>query len=152
MAKQKPTSTASDYEVGRGKPPRASRFRPGQSGNPGGRKKGSLNLKTMLIAVMESEIELTENGRKRKAPVLEAILLRQAQEAMRGDIRATDSLLNRYERLAEVGAGQNEELPEEDQALLDRILNARGRTKAPTASGSRKPARRADRDEETDHD
>jgi len=30
----------SDYEIGRGKPPMHTRFKPGQSGNPKGRPKG----------------------------------------------------------------------------------------------------------------
>ena len=33
-----------DYEVGYGKPPRAGQFKPGQSGNPRGRPKGSRSL------------------------------------------------------------------------------------------------------------
>lgn len=32
------------YEVGYGKPPSATRFKPGQSGNPHGRPKGSKNI------------------------------------------------------------------------------------------------------------
>ena len=35
-----------DYEVGRGKPPLHTRFKPGQSGNPKGRPKGVRNFKT----------------------------------------------------------------------------------------------------------
>src|ERR671912_732372 len=101
MAKKSNTNTPAGYAVGRGKPPRSTQFKPGRSGNPGGRKKGSLSLKTIVTAVLESEIELTENGRKRKVPLLEAILLRQAQDALRGQPRAIDSLLDRYERHAD---------------------------------------------------
>ena len=36
-----PEAEAEPYEVGYGKPPKATRFKPGQSGNPGGRPKGS---------------------------------------------------------------------------------------------------------------
>jgi hypothetical protein len=41
-------STA-DYDVGHAKPPKHTRFQPGQSGNPRGRPKGTKNLKTDLI-------------------------------------------------------------------------------------------------------
>ncbi|WP_262269562.1 DUF5681 domain-containing protein [Microvirga yunnanensis] len=122
MSRKKNTDAPAAYEVGRGKPPRSSQFKPGQSGNPGGRKKGSLNLKTVMTAVLESEIELTENGRKRKVPLLEAIILRQAQEALRGQPRAIDSLLDRYERHAGPEVERPDELPEEDVALLERAL------------------------------
>ena len=37
-----------DYTVGYGKPPRHTRFPKGQSGNPKGRTKGSLNVATIL--------------------------------------------------------------------------------------------------------
>lgn len=148
MTKNTPPRAASDYEVGRGKPPRASRFKPGQSGNPGGRKKGSLNLKTILTAVMESEIEVAENGRKRTVTRLEALILGQVQVGLRGNTRASDSLLNRYERLADVGVEQGDELPEDDQALLERALNSRRRVSSERARG---PAA-ADLEEDTDHD
>ncbi|NBJ10914.1 DUF5681 domain-containing protein [Microvirga arsenatis] len=122
MATKKTTSAPAAYEVGRGKPPRSSQFKPGQSGNPGGRKKGSVNLKTIMTAVLESEIELTENGRKRRVPLLEAIILRQAQDALRGQLRAIDSLLDRYERHAGHEVKRPDELPEEDLVLLERVL------------------------------
>jgi len=37
-----------DYEVGYGRPPVHARFRPGQSGNPKGRPKGSRNKRTAM--------------------------------------------------------------------------------------------------------
>ena len=120
MAKKSPRrGDGSDYDVGRGKPPKQTQFKPGQSGNPGGRRKGSLNLRTVLSAVMESEIELVENGRRRKVPLVEALLKRQAQEALRGQIRALDSLLDRYERYSGQADERDEELPEEDRQVLE---------------------------------
>jgi hypothetical protein len=41
MPKANAKSSAADFAVGRGKPPSHYRFKPGQSGNPGGRKRGS---------------------------------------------------------------------------------------------------------------
>ena len=40
------------YEVGYGKPPVATRWQPGQSGNPKGREKGARGLKTDLAAAL----------------------------------------------------------------------------------------------------
>jgi hypothetical protein len=115
------------YEVGRGRPPRATQFKPGRSGNPAGRKKGSRNLKTILRRVMESEIEVSENGRKRRVPVVEALILRLVQEGLRGQLRALDSALDRYEQHVDDGPERQEELPEEDLALLERLMGTRAR-------------------------
>lgn len=124
MSRTKSAGAPGDYEIGRGKPPRSSRFKPGQSGNPGGRKKGSLNLSTMLRAVLESDIDVTESGRRRTVAVLEAIILRQVQDALRGQPRAIDSLLDRYERHCGRDDEPVEENAEEDQLLLERALKA----------------------------
>ncbi|WP_230533364.1 DUF5681 domain-containing protein [Microvirga roseola] len=124
MAKMKTTHASADYEVGRGKPPRSSQFKPGQSGNPGGRRKGSRNFKTNVLDVLDSEIELTEGGRTRRVPMIEALMLRQVQEGLRGHLRAIDSLLDRYERHAGQEVEQADELPEDDLALLKQALGS----------------------------
>ena len=104
--------------------PRSTQFKPGQSGNPGGRKKGSRNLKTIYRTILESEIVLTENGRPRTVPVIEGLVLRQVQEGLRGQLRAIESLIDRYERYADHEVEQVEELPEEDWALLERAIGS----------------------------
>src|SRR3954464_4758145 len=119
MAKKKNTSTLADYEVGRGKPPRSSQFKPGQSGNPGGRRKGSRNFKTIVLEVLDSEIELTEGGRTRRVPMIEALVLRQGQAGLPGDRRAIESLIDRYERHSSHEVEPSDEQPEEDRILLE---------------------------------
>jgi Family of unknown function (DUF5681) len=130
MAKKKSTGAPTDYEIGRGKPPKQSQFRKGQSGNPGGRKKGSRNLKQIVQAIAESEIELTEHGKKRVVSLIEALLLSQAKEGLRGNTRATESLLDRIERLCGADDTIRVELPEEDDALLDRVFSRKRRLKS----------------------
>jgi hypothetical protein len=83
---RKTTKGSSSSEVGRGKPPKAHQFKPGQSGNPGGRKKGSLNTNTVLKRVLESEMDLTENGQKRRrvgGSVFEAAAVRDPRRLAR---------------------------------------------------------------------
>ena len=57
---------AADYVVGYGRPPKATQFAPGKSGNPRGRPKGSRTLKLLLplidryAASPETELRLGE--------------------------------------------------------------------------------------------
>lgn len=129
MARKTRTGGTGDYEIGRGKPPKHSRFQKGQSGNPGGRKQSVRNLSTVVNAVMTGEVTVTENGRTRKVPVVEAILLRQIQDALRGQHRVAEHLLDRFERAAREaeGAGAEPELTEDDHVLLGRAFG-RART------------------------
>jgi hypothetical protein len=151
MARKKTTHATTDYEVGRGKPPRSSQFKPGQSGNPGGRKKGSRNFRTIVLDVLDSEIELTEGGRTRRVPMIEALMLRQVQEGLRGHLRAIDSLLDRYERHADPEVEQADESPEEDLALLKQAIGSsesRQRSRSKPGPGSLFAAEGEDMDHE----
>lgn len=55
------------YDVGYGKPPVASRFKPGQSGNPRGRPKNARNVRTLLAAALAQRITIREGERTAEA-------------------------------------------------------------------------------------
>jgi hypothetical protein len=113
-----------DNRVGYRRPPRHSRFQPGQSGNPRGRPKGVKSLPDIVRKIVGQKVTITENGRARRIPRLEAILLRAAGEASRGDARALRLLLQlteRYGESAQTGA-QHETTAAEDLAILRRYL------------------------------
>ena len=50
--KGKTPTGGAGYEVGYARPPLHSRFRPGQSGNPAGRRKGAHNLGTDVQRIL----------------------------------------------------------------------------------------------------
>ena len=54
------------YEVGYRKPPQHTQFRPGESGNPAGRRKGVRNLATDVKRILKVPVKVKENGRSRK--------------------------------------------------------------------------------------
>ena len=83
-----------DYEIGYGKPPKASQFKPGQSGNPKGRPKGAKNLKTELQEELAERIRIKEGGRQKTVSKQRAILKSLAAKAAQGDTRASNILLN----------------------------------------------------------
>jgi hypothetical protein len=95
-------------DVGYKRPPMHSRFKPGQSGNPSGRAKGSQNLKTLFHKIMKEQVQLREGTDVRKVSKAEAIMRGLIIGALKGDTRAMGTLL----RLAEqTGQFQDENEP-----------------------------------------
>jgi hypothetical protein len=90
-------SSFATYSVGYSKPPREHRFKPGQSGNPKGRPKGSKNTATLLRAILDRKVEMRTDGLVRKVSVREAMLMRFAEAALKGDTKAAAFLLQRYD-------------------------------------------------------
>jgi len=82
-----------DYEVGYGKPPRHTRFKKGQSGNPKGRPKASRNVETMVRDTLFRPVTITDRGKRRTVLALEAFFQRILKGALEGDARSSDKLL-----------------------------------------------------------
>ncbi|RMG56676.1 MAG: hypothetical protein D6717_06190 [Gammaproteobacteria bacterium] len=82
-----------DYEVGYRKPPRHTRFRKGQSGNPKGRPKGARGLTASLKRELETKITIREGGREMHLTKGEAAAKRLTNEALTGDMKALLALL-----------------------------------------------------------
>lgn len=78
--------------VGYRRPPRHSRFRKGQSGNPSGRRKGS-GIRSALEKVLDRKVTATVDGERRKVPLTEALVLQLAQKALAGDVRSIREVL-----------------------------------------------------------
>ncbi|MBV9219157.1 MAG: hypothetical protein JO163_23025 [Methylobacteriaceae bacterium] len=85
------------YEVGYAKPPQATRFRPGQSGNPHGRPRGSKNklpalnderLKTIVLQEAYRTIAVTDRGRTVSISMAQAIIRSMALAAAKGHQRS----------------------------------------------------------------
>src|SRR5262249_6325242 len=82
-----------DYEVGRGKPPRHTRFKKGQSGNPKGRPRGSENRNAILTKLLNERVVVTVNGRRKTITKKRAFLTQAVNRAMAGEFRYTQLVL-----------------------------------------------------------
>jgi hypothetical protein len=81
---------------GYGRPPNASRFKPGRSGNPTGRPKRARNLRSDFNEVMNKRVQIREDGELRYVSRQEALLLSLCLKALQGDTRASGQLLTRW--------------------------------------------------------
>lgn len=125
MSKSDKDGKDGDYEVGRGKPPHQTQWKKGVSGNPSGKKKGAPNLKAALEDALLRPVTLTVNGEKKVFTMLEALVMRLAEAGLKGDTKATNSILDRIERLIGVDREQGVETSEEDHEILQRFLAGR---------------------------
>lgn len=83
-----------DYEVGHGRPPKHAQFKPGRSGNPRGRPKGSRNFSTDLKATLNERVYVTKGGRRKAVSTQAATLMRLREKALSGDPRALDRYID----------------------------------------------------------
>ncbi|EKS41331.1 DUF5681 domain-containing protein [Afipia broomeae] len=120
-------SEPEEEKIGYGKPPAKTRFKPGQSGNPNGRPKGSVNLKTDLRSELSEKIRIREGERSLKVSKQRAMLKALVAKALKGDARAANVVLTLVGRLFEPEAVAEEvpALTSDDEAILARFLARR---------------------------
>jgi hypothetical protein len=85
------------YEVGYGKPPKATQFRKGVSGNPKGRAKQAKTLNTIVREVMLEKVPVRTSRGERKVSRAEALVLKQLELASKGNLRALVQLLQLFQ-------------------------------------------------------
>ena len=112
---------AGDYEVGYRRPPKTTRFKPGQSGNPKGRPAKARNFKSDVKKTLETPIRLVKDGKPQTVSTQEGVLLRLREKALKGDARSMDLLVTlaqayNAEELATATAGV---LGAPDQEILE---------------------------------
>jgi len=116
---------ATAKQVGYGKPPEATRFKKGQSGNPKGRRRGSLNVATVFAQTLREKVVVNENGQRKTITKLEAAIKQFVIKAASGDLRALQLLVN-LSREAETREGlaqpNSSTLSESDQKVMEGIL------------------------------
>jgi hypothetical protein len=86
-----------DYKVGNCKPPRETQWKPGQSGNPKGRKPGSRSFKSIFLRVADAQPRVNPVLVPNPEPTnLEQIVASQFQRAILGDTEVGNQLIALY--------------------------------------------------------
>lgn len=84
---------AEKYEIGYGKPPKNSQFKPGQSGNKKGRPKGSKNSYSIIKEILDQKITIKENGKEIRISKKAAIFVQFINKTIKGDNKSFATLL-----------------------------------------------------------
>lgn len=87
-----------DIEVGYKRTPKATQFKPGQSGNPKGRPKGSTSTGALLKKILAKQITSIENGKTKKISLDEATIHTVTSKAAKGDYKSAKLTIELKER------------------------------------------------------
>ena len=115
-----------DYVVGKYRPPVHTRWQPGQSGNPKGRRKGRRNVKTELKEIVSKKITIRDGETEEKVSLFAANLLAHGIKGAKGDARSSALFINHARQM-----GLLEE--EDPQGIESATRGDRGMTGFPPA-------------------
>jgi len=121
-----------DYRVGPGRPPKQRQFKPGVSGNPRGRPKGSVNLRTRVTQQLRQAVTVTRNGRPVKMRKGDLIALQIVDAAAKGDLKAAMLAVRLDDEaavsLSKVATEESFEMPDKENLLFiaDRLAGLIG--------------------------
>jgi hypothetical protein len=120
----------SDYEIGHGRPPRETRFKPGQSGNPKGRRKSETidDLRILTERILDEPIKVRDGRGCRTMTRLESIFHAHKMNALRGNPKAIRTLLKLARKTGMFSQAKRESLmvitePTGDRAKILRMFH-----------------------------
>lgn len=125
-------------EIGYGKPPKATQFKPGHSGNPKGRPKGKTNVRTEIERLLLETVEIHVGNRVRKVPRVVGMITSALSRAMKGDHKAYLSIATTAKefglfdkRPERPGFGNLEGLTDQELEEFDRLISKSQMTTVP---------------------
>ena len=82
------SKSASSYEIGYRKPPKSTQFKPGQSGNPSGKKKAPKSNDQIFQDILSTKLKVTKNGDTKQVETREIIAQQIINSAAKSDMPA----------------------------------------------------------------
>ena len=94
------------YEIGRGRPPKATQWKKGKSPNPGGRSSPRpTGLLEIIDKLLLTHVKITRDGVSKRVSTLEAILEQLWNKGMENDRRALAVYLRNHELVPQEAGG-----------------------------------------------
>lgn len=87
------------YSVGYKRPPLATRFKKGKSGNPKGRPKHKTSVAAILRDTLFKPVRVRDADRVRSIPKIEAIIEVNVNKALKGDLRTFAKIMEMANKL-----------------------------------------------------
>lgn len=114
----------SEEKTGYKRPPKAHRFKQGESGNPRGRTpKARRNLDADLAEMLNKQIPVRENGKLRVITQQQALLLRLFEQGLGGDVKSTASIMSMIRQQATwTDQADLEFITESDRQIIEDFL------------------------------
>jgi Family of unknown function (DUF5681) len=142
---QLPADEPTDYEIGYGKPPVATRFKKTNRANPRGRPRGSTSLAVLLQRALDAPADDDAGGSKRRRFSKRELMVRNLVERSAGaDLAATKLLFEMLRKIdpRAVGPDPHEATPFGEDALTllkERLARlARAQMPEPSAASARR--------------
>jgi len=113
------------YEVGYGKPPKSGQFKPGESGNPKGRKRKPKSVQAQTQKALSKKIRVNEGGQSRLLSVQDVIIKSLVNKAAKGDLKAASFVFNLANSplFADTDTISEDSLSPEDKAMLEKMMD-----------------------------
>jgi hypothetical protein len=118
--------------VGYKQPPKGHQFRPGQTGNPNGRPKGTRNFKSDLREELSETISFREGNREVSISKQRALIKRLVASAIDGDPRSIATLMSFCARAFGEDNDDQQQAPEDREIV--QAFKRRGKSAATTNS------------------
>lgn len=86
-----------DYEIGYKKPPKKNQFKPGQSGNPSGKKSKKAspkNIPEALVAELAKCVPLTVDGKIVQTPIFYVLVKQWINQSIKGTVKDKAHLID----------------------------------------------------------
>jgi hypothetical protein len=110
-------------DVGYRRPPKETQFKRGESGNPSGRPKATVNMTTALTRTLSEPVEVeAEDGNTVTITKMEAAVKRLVDEAINGDMHAFRVLSVLTQVLQNPAGDDSENIEGTDREVMQSLL------------------------------